>query len=245
MRSVAAVALLLASAVTSPLDAQLPDARVLIARHDSLIGGREGFAQLRSMRVLGSFAVPAAGIETPLEILKVSPNRFVVRSTLGEGTEVLQGFDGQVAWSIRSGAGARILQGAEREAMVKQADFFGDLHDLTQFRDVATTADTTFEGRRAWQVRFVRATPDTLYEFFDQELGLSLGNRVVSRSAFGRVEVRTLVGDYRVFGPLRLATTIVQRQEGVETVIRIGFVEFDRVRDEDVTLPGPVRALIP
>ena len=237
--------LLIAAATAAPLVAQLPDARSLIARHDSLIGGREGFAQLRSMRVLGSFSVPAAGIETPLEILKVSPNRFVVRTTMGEGIEVLQGFDGHTAWSVRSGVGARILAGAEREALVKQADFFGDLHDLTQFRDVATTADTTFEGRRAWQVRYVRATPDTLYEYFDQELGLSLGNRVVSRSAFGRVEVRTLVGDYRVFGPLRLATTIVQRQEGVETIIRIGFVEFDRVRDADVTLPDPVRALIP
>lgn len=222
-----------------------PAAAALTARHDSLVGGRAALEQLQSIRLLGSLNVPSAGIEAPLEILKISPNRFLFRTVMATSAEILRGFDGTVAWSVHPAEGARILTGAEREQTLEQADFFGDLHDLSRFATAETVGDTIYEGRRAWTVRLVRASADTLYEYFDQESGLSLGVAYTQMGPLGRQRIRTLHGDYRQFGPLLLATSIVQRLPDADIVIRIGFVELDKVIDSDLALPDAVKALLP
>jgi len=225
--------------------ADAPSAVALMARHDSLVGGRPALEGLTSVRLLGRFSVPAAGLDAPLEILKRNPNAFLFRTVMGEQGEILQGFDGQVAWSMRPGEGARLLVGAERAQVVQQADFFGDLHDLSRFASAETVGAVDFEGRSTWQVRLVRPSGDTLYEYFDRETGLSAGGAIDLSTGLGRVRQKTLYGDYRVFGPLRMATTIVQRQPDFDVIIRIAFVEFDTVREQDVALPPAVRGLIP
>jgi hypothetical protein len=225
--------------------ADAPAAETLAARHDSLVGGRAALAGLASMRLLGRFSVPAAGIDAPLEILKRAPNLFVVRTVLGDDGEILRGFDGTHAWSMRPGEGARLLEGAERAQVMQQADFFGDLHDLTQFASAETVGAVDFEGRPTWQVRLVRPSGDTLYEYFDRETGLSAGSAVDVPTGLGRVRWKTLYGDYRVFGALRLATTIIQRQPDFDVVIRIAFVEFDTVQPSDMTPPNAVKSLSP
>lgn len=222
-----------------------PTAAFLAARHDSLVGGRAALEGLSSIRLLGRFTIAAAGIDAPLEILKRAPNRFVFRTVLGEQGEIVQGFDGTVAWSMRPGEGARLLQGGERAQVVQQADFFGDLHDLSRFTAAETMGAVDFEGRATWQVRLIRPSGDTLYEYFDRETGLSAGGAMDIPTGLGRVRQKTLYGDYRNFGPLLLATTIVQRQPDFDVVIRIAFVELDTVRDGDLALPNAVKALIP
>jgi hypothetical protein len=225
--------------------ADAPSAAALAARHDSLVGGRAALAGLTSIRLLGRFSIAAAGIDAPLEILKRTPNRFVFRTVMGEQGEIVQGFDGTVAWSMRPGEGARLLEGGEKAQVVQQADFFGDLHDLSRFASAQTMGAVDFEGRATWQVRLIRPSGDTLYEYFDRETGLSAGGAVDIPTGLGRVRQKTLYGDYRSFGPLLLATTIVQRQPDFDVIIRIAFVELDTVRESDLALPDAVKALIP
>jgi hypothetical protein len=225
--------------------ADAPSAATLAARHDSLVGGRAALEALTSMRLLGRFSIPAAGLDAPLEILKRKPNTFVFRTVLGDQGEVVQGFDGNVGWSMRPGEGARLLQGGERDQVMQQADFFGDLHDLARFASAETMGAVEFEGRPTWQVRLIRPSGDTLYEYFDRETGLSAGGAVDIPTGLGRVRQKTLYGDYRTFGPLRMATTIVQRQPDFDVIIRIAFVELDTVREADLALPDAVKALIP
>lgn len=232
-----------AEQVTAVADA--PSAAVLAARHDSLVGGRAALEGLTSLRLLGRFSIPAAGLDAPLEILKRKPNSFVFRTVMGEQGEIVQGFDGTVGWSIRPGVGARILEGAERAQVMQQADFFGDLHDLSRFASAETMGAVEFEGRPTWQVRLVRPSGDTLYEYFDRETGLSAGGAVDVSTGLGRVRQKTLYGDYRAFGPLRIATTIVQRQPDYDVIIRIAFVELDVVLATELALPDAVKALIP
>lgn len=225
---------------------EIPTAAALAARHDSLVGGRAALEALSSIRMLGTFSIPAAGIEAPLEILKLRPDRYVFRTVLGEGAEVAQGYDGSIAWGVRPNDGPRILEGAERERLIAQADFFGDLHDLTRFVSAETLGARDFDGREAWEVRYVRVEGDTLHEFFDQETGLSLGSSRRVRTVLGRPEEeRTLLGDYRRFGGLLLATTIAQRLPAADVIVRIGFVELDQVTERDMAPPEGVRALIP
>lgn len=229
----------------APRTDTLPGAIQLAARHDSLVGGRRAYDSLTSIRMLGTLRIDAAGIEAPLEILRRRPNHYLFRTVLGQGAEVAQGFDGQTAWSLRPTDGARILDGEARQALIDQADFYGDLHDIARFVSARTTGAHDFNGREGWEVELVRAEGDTLYEYFDRESGLSLGTRRRVLGPLGHVEERTLFGDYRAFGPLLVATSVVQRLAEADVVMRIGFVAFDPLRDAELAPPEAVRALIP
>ena len=221
-----------------------PTPQALIARHDSLVGGRAAFDAHQSVRLTGTFGVPMVGLEGPLEILKFRPDRFLLRATLGPLGELLSGFDGRTGWSVQPGQGPRVMAGPEAAMLAAQADFFADLHDLAQFSALETLADTTFEGRPVFPVRLQRATGEVVVEFFDRETGLSAGSRVVVQGPQGEMEVLGILADYRRFGPVQLPTRRIQRTAMLETVLTIRDVAFDGVSAADVSPPASVQALI-
>ena len=234
-----------APASTPTASAGQPSAAALIARHDSLVGGRAAFDGLTSMRLTGTFGVPMVGLEAPLEIVKVKPNRFLLRATLGPMGELLTGHDGTTAWSIQPGQGPRILQGPEAAMLATQADFFADLHDLGQFVSVTALPAERFEGREAYPVRLVRRTGEVLTEYFDAASGLSAGVRTSVAGPQGTMEVVAVLADYQRFGSLLLPTTRLQRTSMLETVLRIASVEYDRADASATQAPESIRALIP
>ncbi len=222
----------------------LPTPQVLAARHDSIIGGRAALEAHQSLRLTGSFAIPDMGLDAPIEILKRRPNQYLMRATLGPLGEMLSGYDGAVAWTVQPGAGALILEGETATQVRDQADFFGDLHDYSRFAHVETLEPVEFEGRRAYPVRMVRASGDTLTEFFDVSTGLSAGSRTAIRTPMGRIEMTSIVGDYKVFGGLMVATRIEQRNPQYRMVIVIEKVEFDLLDADALAPPESVRAMI-
>lgn len=222
----------------------LPTPQSLAARHDSIIGGRTALEAHQSLRLMGSFAIPDMGLDAPIEILKRRPNQYLMRANLGPLGEMLSGYDGTVAWTVQPGSGALILEGEMATQVRDQADFFGDLHDYTRFASVETLEPVEFEGRRVHPVRMVRASGDTLTEFFDATTGLSAGSRTAIRTPMGRIEMTSVVGEYKVFDGLMVATRIEQRNPQYRMVIVIEKVEFDLLDAEALAPPESVRALI-
>jgi hypothetical protein len=243
---IAAAVLLSASTLARALNAQqaaLPDARALIATHDSLVGGPSAYASHRSMRTIGTFNFPLAGISAPLEVIKVRPDRFLVRISIANFGEVMQGYDGETAWAMQPNSGPQILEGLAASRMIEQASFTGELHDLSRFSSVETVADTTFEGVRVYKVKLTRPTGDIVFEYFNPATGLSAGGSSQVVTPDGPVENITIFGDYRQFGALRLASRVIQRQPGTETVLQIVAIEFDTLDSSATVAPEAVRAL--
>ena len=146
-----ALASVLAPVVALSAQTALPTPAALAARHDSLVGGRAALEGSRSMRMVGTLAVTAMGLEAPLEILKVKPNRYLFRAQLGPMGELLSGYDGEHAWAIQPGMAPTLVTGAEGKLIADQADFYADLHDLARFDKVETVDQTTFEGRPTYR----------------------------------------------------------------------------------------------
>lgn len=240
-RAVARItAIAAALAVASPMLAQLPSAASLMARHDSLIGGRTLLEARQSIRIAGSLNIPMAGIEAPFEILKRKPNSYFFRSSLGAVGEMHQGFDGTTAWAIAPGQPPMVLDGEMKEQVTKQADFYADLHDSSRFTAAETVGEVDFEGRRVHEVRITRPDGSQVTEYFDVVTGLSAGG-VSSAGGARQVSVFT---DYRQFDGFRFATRIVQRNPQYEVILSITTVEFDTVDSAAVALPEPVKALV-
>jgi hypothetical protein len=83
-----------------------------------------------------------------------------------------------------------------------------------------------------------------LHEYFNVETGLSAGSTSTTDTPAGPQEITTVLGEYRDFGGLRLASRVVQRQPQYEVVIRIVMIEFDRLDEAALAPPAEVRALL-
>jgi hypothetical protein len=224
--------------------AQLPTPQALMARHDSLIGGRAVLEARESMRITGVLTIAMAQIESPFEILKRKPHSYQLRSTLGLLGELRQGFDGTTAWTMAPGEPPAILIGEQREQVMRQADFYGDLHDTTRFKSARTVGEADFEGRRVYEVHMVRHDGSELTEYFDMATGLSAGGVTSSESPTGRVRQVSVHTDYKEFDGYRVASRIVQRNPNFEVVLSITKVEFNTVDAASVALPDAVKALV-
>lgn len=239
------LALLLPPVAAPDAQTALPTPEALAARHDSLVGGRAALEGARSMRMVGTLAVTAMGLEAPLEILKVKPNRYLFRAQLGPMGELLSGYDGEHAWAIQPGMGPTLVTGAEGKLIADQADFFADLHDLSRFERVETVDQTTFEGRPTYRVRMTRPTGEILTEYFDAETGLSAGVSASVNGPMGAMELVSVFQGYQRFGGVLRPTRTIQRNPQFETLLTISAIEFDGVSDEAVAMPAAIRALIP
>ena len=240
-----ALASVLAPVVALSAQTALPTPAALAARHDSLVGGRAALEGSRSMRMVGTLAVTAMGLEAPLEILKVKPNRYLFRAQLGPMGELLSGYDGEHAWAIQPGMAPTLVTGAEGKLIADQADFYADLHDLARFDKVETVDQTTFEGRPTYRVRMTRPTGEILTEYFDAETGLSAGVSASVTGPMGAMELVSVFQGYQRFGGVLRPTRTIQRNPQFETLLTISAIEFDGVSEEAVAMPVAVRALIP
>jgi hypothetical protein len=236
-----------ALAVFTPMAAQsqaLPTPQQLAARHDSLIGGRAALEARKSVRMVGTFAIPAAGIEAPVEINKLRPNKYLFRTELGPMGEILSGYDGTRAWQIQPGQPPAILDGAAADQIKEQGDFFGDFHDFTRFTSAETVDQTTVDGRKVYRVKMVRPNGDAVMEHYDVETGYSIGGTMSVATPMGAMETTFSYTDYKTFGGMQFATRVMQRNPQFEIIISIASVEFDTLDDAAVAVPEAVKALI-
>src|SRR3712207_4925228 len=106
-----------AAQAQSPATAGLPAARTLIDRYVQAIGGRDAVLRHSTIRYVGTFEVPAAGVKGDLSVVQAAPNKTAVTMTMPGMGQMLQGYDGSVGWSVNPMQGPRVLEGKELEQL--------------------------------------------------------------------------------------------------------------------------------
>ena len=234
-----------APAKTEPAAAALPDGREIVARHIKEIGGREAILAHKSMRVTGTLAVPASGITGPIEIFgAANPDRVLVRTTVPGIGEILEGFDGSHAWTLSPMTGPMLKVGQELQQVKLDADFYSELRDPKKYITVKTVEKTTFDSRPCYKVALSRIDGAEDFDFYDVATGLRAGGINTRESSMGTMTVTSVIGGYKKFGNLLVATTQSQKVMGVEQTITLTSVEFDKVDPSVFTPPAPIKALI-
>lgn len=243
--SLARALLVAAVAGATQLPAQsLPTPAQLAARHDSAVGGRAALDGYKSLHLIGTFSFPAMGIESPLEIMKLRPNIYFFRATLGQMGEMLSGYDGKNAWAVQPGQGPMVFTGEQAASLAEQADFYASFKDFSRYASVETLDETEFEGKRAYRIRITRKNGEVLTEYYDVVSGLSLGGVSSVDTPQGKIESTTVFAEYQQFGSLRLASRIIQRNPQFEVILVVKEVKFDTLNEAAAAPPESVKALI-
>lgn len=235
-----------ASAVQSPL----PTAKDIVERYDQALGGRDAIMRHTSSTTRGTMELHQGDntVKIPVVYFARAPFQRLERMTLPNvAGDVLNGFDGEVAWSFdpRPGGGAQISTGDDRESAKRDADFYYPLTELSWFKTMETVGIENFEGRPCYRLHGINNWNKSNDHFYDVETHLLAGYEFSSQLGL----THEIFSDYKkidgVLVPMK-QTVKIQGNDGAWNV-RYAFtfdsVTFNQVDPSVFGPPPAVRAL--
>lgn len=242
LASVVAVALVMSRMVSAQGD--LPKASDLLAKSVAAMGGADAVKAIKSIRVRGTFEMPAQGASGTIEIVQARPAQF--RTTIsiqGFGT-IESGSDGKIAWSLDPVTGPALLVGKALTDAVSDAQFDAPLYGPEFVKEATTLAKTTFADKAAYKLKVVTTFGSETTMYLDAATYMPLGSEKVEESPMGAMPTTTTLGDYKKFGALLQPTSMVQSAMGFSQNVRITSYEYDVVPASAFELPAAIKALI-
>ena len=224
--------------------AKLPSGRSIVDRHVASIGGRAAVLGHKSAHAVGTLAMPSTGLTGALEMYGAHPNKTLLKISLGGVGDVLEGFDGTHGWSLSPMTGPMLLEGKQLEEKRFDSEFYSELRSESRYISVTTLEQVDFEGRPCYKVRLVRKSGGEDLEFYDLATGLKAGSITTRETQMGTVTGTTVESEYRKFGNLLQPTKVVSHVGGLEQVITISSIEYDRVPPSVFDLPLGIKALL-
>jgi outer membrane lipoprotein-sorting protein len=222
---------------------ELPAARQIVDAYVNAIGGTQAISQAQHRHMVGEMSMPAAGMTLSMEIWQARPNKMVMVMDVPGMGEIKQGYDGTTAWSVNPMQGPRILDGAELEQSVRQADFDANLRFEHLFPTMETVERTEMAGRPCYRVRMVAANGDEAFGCFDTETKLLLGLTSRTESEMGVMESTSMFHDYRDFSGVKMPTRTTVSVMGQEMVMTIKEMDTNPVPASQFALPAEIQAL--
>jgi hypothetical protein len=228
---------------SAPLQESLPAARDIVSRHIKAIGGEAALSAINSMRIRGRLEIPSQKIVGDLEVLTARPAKQLYRVTVPNIGRIENGYDGAIGWSVSPAAGPELLSGRQLAEAADDAWFDGPLHAPGHVRELTTLARTDFDGKPAYKVRVVYGSGSEQIEYFDTNTGLQIGVESARALPQGVVQSVSMLRNYRRFGQLLQASTLVQRALGFEQIVTVTSCEYNVVPIGAFEPPAEVRAL--
>jgi hypothetical protein len=225
-------------------DAVLPAPRIIIDRHIVAVGGRAAIQARTSTHATGTVSIPSAGMTGSVDVFAAKPDKSLLRITLAGIGALEEGYDGKIGWSLSPMTGPTLTQGKELEQKRFDSDFLSELHTDTRYESMTTLEKTDFEGRPCYKLRLVRRGGGEDIEFYDVETGLKAGTITTRESPMGSITGTSIETDYKKFGPLLQPTTIKQTVMGIQQVITLTSVEYDKVDPAIFDAPAQIKALV-
>ncbi len=222
----------------------LPTPRALLARFIEATGGEDTLRAGQSSTAKGKFMMPAMGMEGDLVLKAKAPNKMVMDIDLGGFGAMNTGFNGTHGWSDNPMAGPQLLEGPMLAELKKQADFFAVFNYDETYPTQETLEQVDFEGMQAYKVRLVDTEGNEATQYFDVETSFMVGTVGTQVSEMGEMEVTTVIGDYKAFGPIKVPTMTTLKMMGMEIQQTVSEINFDPIDDSAFTPPASIQKLI-
>lgn len=223
---------------------ELPNARTIVDRFVTAMGGETAFAKVLSIHATGRMEVPQQGIGGTADLMTARPNKSLLVVEIGGVGRVETGYDGKVGWNIDPQSGPMLAAGDELTQMAEENWFDAPLRPNDHIREMATVEKTDFDNRPAYKIKVVYPSGREEFEYFDVETGMDLGHEGKQATHMGSLPATEIFRDYKLFGDVKQATTIVVRVLGIEQVVHIDTCVYNTVATDAFDLPPAIKALI-
>jgi hypothetical protein len=231
----------------------LPSPTEIVAKYDQALGGEAALRRHISSTMKGTREVhgPTKVVTLPFIFYASTPYLRLEKTSLPDHKgAVLNGFDGELAWSFDPRSGPTIATGDERESVKRDADFYYPLDELTWFKSIETVGLEEYEGQRCYHLHGINNWGKPNDHFYDQKTGLLVGYEFDSEWRGGPGLTHEIFSDYQkvdgVLVPMKQVIKIKSKSGSDWTVLQVltySSVTFNDVDRAIFTPPPPVRDL--
>ncbi len=179
------------------LAAKMPTVQEVLAKYVQAIGGRAANEKIKSRMMKGSAEIPAAGIKGTFEYYTAAPGKSLNKIMLAGIGEIIEGFDGTIAWSVNPIQGNRDKQGEELAQTKLTYNFYREIN-LDKLYPKMELKGTEKLGDK--DVYVIVGTPENLPSetfYFDAKSGLLLRQDITVISPEGKIPTKTFFEDVR------------------------------------------------
>lgn len=204
---------LVVSLLTSAVYAQTADEIVL--KYYKAVGGIDKWKNLHTMKQVGTTAM--MGMNFPTTVLTMRDNKQKVIATV-QGKEVIDSYDGVVAWTINPFMGSvEPTKKSEEEAKQSAKQSFED--DLVDYASkgskISFEGAEEIEGAKTLKVKLTRKDGDDVIYFFDADAYLPIMVRTFAASGPMKGQaVDALLSDYKEVDGMMMAHAMEQKVGG-------------------------------
>jgi hypothetical protein len=242
----------LAALTVGAADKPLPTAQDIVARYDEALGGRAASMKHNSTTMRGTLTAYESGQSAVLNFvyLAAAPYRRLERVSLpANGGDILNGFDGDVAWGFDPRTKTpQIAEGDDRESAKRDADYYYALDELSWFKSMETIGPEDFEGQPCFRLHGVNNWNKSNDHFYNRDTGLLTGYEFASELG----PTHEIFSDYQkidgVLFPMKQTVKVKaagDRDWTVRYALIYTSVTFNDVDPSAFTPPSAVRDFLP
>jgi hypothetical protein len=231
-------------ATAVPLWSQVPQLKTaadVLENYKHALGGVDAIKNVQSETVRGEIESSGKPGKATF-IAYAKPFKSVFKVTRPDGSEVTQGFDGTVSWSVDA-QGASIDKDTVLDAVRRDADLQYSLHQPDYFKNLDLAGVTDFEGHRCYWLHGTTHWGKDNNQFYDVQTGLLAGYRFqvdTSSAAIATLQFE----DYKSFGGPLVATKLTSRTGDQSRSFTVKSVSYEPLPDSLFELPPAVKALL-
>jgi hypothetical protein len=231
---------LLAAALVVPsvLAAQKPTAQAVFDKHAAAVGGMAAFRAATSRTEVGTADITFAGVSAGYE-RKSSGGKMLMTIDIAGFGQIMQGYDGTIAWAMDPQQGARKMDAATSADAASGTSLTAGLWEAGSYTSAEVLDAADFEGAKAWPVKITGKTGRVRTVYYDQTSGLKLGEVIQQEGG----EQKIVYAEYKPFGALKVPTKVTQGTPNGDIVLNITAFKFDPIEASVFALPDAVKAL--
>jgi hypothetical protein len=230
------------------VETKLPKGEQILDDFIEATGGRKAMRAVKSVRSTGTMKIPALGLTAPMTVLQKTPDKFITRIDIEGIGEIVQATNKGKAWAIDPTQGARLLEGDELAAFLREADFHSDLNRKKYFKKIECVEKVDLDGKEAWKVELTTLKDKVETNFYDVKTKLLVKQEQKQATPLGEIALTLNMLDYKKRGEFLSPTKIVvdvPPQLGGKRVIEIQKVEYNKeIEDSEFDMPEEVQELI-
>lgn len=185
------------AAETKPTAAQMPSVEEILAKYVKAIGGREANEKIKSRYSKGTLELMPMGIKGVFETYAAAPNKSYNKTSLAGLGDIVEGFDGQTAWSVSALQGNRDKEGEELIQTKLINDFYREINLAKLYPKMELKGTEKVGDNEAYVIvgTPIGSPPETFY--FDTKSGLLVRQDVTAVSPEGKIPTKTFFYDVR------------------------------------------------
>lgn len=196
------------------------------------IGGSEKLESIKTRRSTITFSMPQQGLKADMTITQAAPNKYRMEMELPSFGKIRQICDGDKVFDQNPITGTRMLEAAEKEAVLQEAQFYADSKWRTIYKGAKLDGIEEIGGRPQYKVLLETQSGGIRTSYYDVETGLLTKVQAKLSTPQGEFTTENTFSDYREVDGIKFphkSTVAVMGQTQVLDITKI---------ENDIDLPA-------